>query len=60
LLLRPPDEDIDNTWPHLTMKKFLGLRGNALNWAIGTIAGIDFLLFGYGTDTKDTNPCYRC
>lgn len=33
------------------MKKFLGLRGNALNWAIGTIAGIDFLLFGYGTDT---------
>ena len=30
------------------MKKYLGLRGQALNWAIGTIAGIDFLLFGYG------------
>ncbi|KAH8890466.1 general substrate transporter, partial [Thozetella sp. PMI_491] len=29
------------------MKKFLGLRGQALNYAIGTIAGCDFLLFGY-------------
>lgn len=29
------------------MKKFFGLRGNALNWAIGIIAGCDFLLFGY-------------
>ncbi|KAI6783156.1 Sugar transporter-like protein [Emericellopsis cladophorae] len=28
-------------------KKFFGLRGNALNWAISTIAGTDFLLFGY-------------
>lgn len=31
------------------MKKFLGLRGNALNYAVGIIAGCDFLLFGYGT-----------
>lgn len=31
------------------MKKFLGLRGQALNLAVGTIAGCDFLLFGYGT-----------
>jgi hypothetical protein len=30
------------------MKKFLGLRGQALNLAVGTIAGTDFLLFGYG------------
>jgi hypothetical protein len=30
------------------MKKFLGLKGRALNWAIGLIAGCDFLLFGYG------------
>jgi hypothetical protein len=30
------------------MKKYFGLRGQALNWAIGTIAGCDFLLFGYG------------
>ncbi|KAL6887633.1 general substrate transporter [Trichoderma longibrachiatum] len=29
------------------MKKYFGLRGQALNWAIGTIAGCDFLLFGY-------------
>ncbi|KAK4219788.1 general substrate transporter [Rhypophila decipiens] len=29
------------------MKKFLGLRGQALNLAVGTIAGCDFLLFGY-------------
>ncbi|KAL2152738.1 hypothetical protein VTH82DRAFT_5923 [Thermothelomyces myriococcoides] len=29
------------------MKKFLGLRGYALNLAVGTIAGCDFLLFGY-------------
>ncbi|KXX73185.1 Sugar transporter STL1 [Madurella mycetomatis] len=29
------------------MKKFLGLRGQALNLAVGTIAGTDFLLFGY-------------
>ncbi|KAI0023633.1 sugar transporter family protein [Xylariomycetidae sp. FL0641] len=28
-------------------KKFFGLRGNALNWAVGIIAGCDFLLFGY-------------
>ncbi|KEY65089.1 hypothetical protein S7711_08158 [Stachybotrys chartarum IBT 7711] len=30
------------------MKRFFGLRGKALNWAISTIAGCDFLLFGYG------------
>ncbi len=30
------------------MGKFFGLRGNILNWAISTIAGCDFLLFGYG------------
>ncbi|KAL2021847.1 hypothetical protein VTK56DRAFT_6621 [Thermocarpiscus australiensis] len=29
------------------MKKYLGLRGQALNLAVGTIAGCDFLLFGY-------------
>ncbi|CAK7231613.1 hypothetical protein SCUCBS95973_007976 [Sporothrix curviconia] len=28
-------------------RKFLGMRGNALNWAVSTIAGCDFLLFGY-------------
>lgn len=30
------------------MKKYFGLRGSALNWAVGLIAGCDFLLFGYG------------
>lgn len=30
------------------MKKFLGLTGQALNLAVGIIAGCDFLLFGYG------------
>ncbi|KAK3180160.1 hypothetical protein K4F52_008462 [Lecanicillium sp. MT-2017a] len=29
------------------MGKFFGLRGNILNWAISTVAGCDFLLFGY-------------
>ncbi|KAI0129745.1 general substrate transporter [Xylariales sp. AK1849] len=29
------------------MKKFYGLRGQALNYAVGIIAGTDFLLFGY-------------
>jgi hypothetical protein len=29
-------------------KKYLGMRGKNLNWAISTIAGTDFLLFGYG------------
>ncbi|KAK4236351.1 hypothetical protein C8A03DRAFT_35761 [Achaetomium macrosporum] len=29
------------------MKKFLGLRGQALNLVVGIIAGCDFLLFGY-------------
>ncbi|KAM0515509.1 hypothetical protein ACHAPE_006035 [Trichoderma viride] len=29
------------------MGKYFGLRGQTLNWAIGTIAGCDFLLFGY-------------
>ncbi|KAI0392616.1 general substrate transporter [Xylariaceae sp. FL0594] len=28
-------------------KKFFGLRGRALNYAVGIIAGCDFLLFGY-------------
>lgn len=31
------------------MKKYFGLRGQSLNWAVGLIAGCDFLLFGYGT-----------
>lgn len=30
------------------MKKYLGLTGKSLNWAISTVAGCDFLLFGYG------------
>jgi hypothetical protein len=30
------------------MKKYFGLKGEALNWAVGIIAGCDFLLFGYG------------
>ncbi|KAI0021242.1 general substrate transporter [Xylariomycetidae sp. FL0641] len=29
------------------MKKFFGMRGDTLNYAIGFIAGCDFLLFGY-------------
>ncbi|KAH6655166.1 general substrate transporter [Truncatella angustata] len=29
------------------MKPFFGLRGKALNYAVGIIAGCDFLLFGY-------------
>ncbi|KAH9888180.1 general substrate transporter [Xylariomycetidae sp. FL2044] len=29
------------------MKKYWGLRGDTLNYAIGFIAGCDFLLFGY-------------
>lgn len=28
--------------------KYFGLRGQTLSWAIGAIAGLDFLLFGYG------------
>ncbi|KAI9658172.1 MAG: hypothetical protein M1831_004019 [Alyxoria varia] len=28
-------------------QKYFGLRGASLNWAIGIIAGLDFLLFGY-------------
>ena len=28
-------------------KRYLGLRGTKLNIAIGIIAGMDFLLFGY-------------
>ncbi|KIW02625.1 hypothetical protein, variant 2 [Verruconis gallopava] len=31
----------------LSGKRFLGLRGTKLNIAIGVIAGLDFLLFGY-------------
>jgi uncharacterized UPF0160 family protein len=34
------------------MKKYFGLRGQSLNWAIGTIAGCDFLLFGYGMSSS--------
>jgi hypothetical protein len=30
------------------VKKYFGLSGQALNWAIGAVAGCDFLLFGYG------------
>ena len=37
------------------VKKFLGLRGNALNWAVSTIAGCDFLLFGYGALLPESN-----
>ncbi|KAG5982331.1 hypothetical protein E4U55_002045 [Claviceps digitariae] len=29
------------------VKKYLGLSGPHLNWAIGAVAGCDFLLFGY-------------
>lgn len=29
-------------------KKYFGLKGQVLNYAISTIAGCDFLLFGYG------------
>lgn len=29
-------------------KKYFGLRGQSLNYAISAIAGTDFLLFGYG------------
>lgn len=29
-------------------KKYFGLTGQALNYAVGVIAGCDFLLFGYG------------
>ncbi|KAK9777836.1 putative General substrate transporter [Seiridium cardinale] len=52
------------------MKKYFGLRGKALNYAVGIIAGCDFLLFGYDqgvmggiltmtqflTDFPDINP----
>jgi hypothetical protein len=34
------------------VKQYFGLRGNALNYAVGIIAGCDFLLFGYGKPTK--------
>lgn len=30
------------------MRKYFGLRGKSLNYAVGIIAGCDFLLFGYG------------
>jgi hypothetical protein len=35
------------------MKKYFGLRGKALNYAVGIIAGCDFLLFGYGKFTTE-------
>ncbi|EFX04559.1 major facilitator superfamily transporter monosaccharide [Grosmannia clavigera kw1407] len=31
----------------MTKRSYLGLRGQALNYAIGIIAGCDFMLFGY-------------
>lgn len=40
------------------MKKFLGLRGQALNLAVGTIAGFDFLLFGYGKPRSPGFPSW--
>ena len=30
------------------VKSYLGMTGKSLNWAISIIAGLDFLLFGYG------------
>lgn len=39
------------------MKKYFGLRGQSLNWAIGLIAGCDFLLFGYGKLDITTHSC---
>lgn len=41
----------------VNMKKFFGLRGQSLNWAIGLIAGCDFLLFGYGEFNITPHPC---
>lgn len=38
------------------MKKYFGLRGQSLNWAIGLIAGCDFLLFGYGELDNTPHP----
>jgi hypothetical protein len=35
------------------MKQFFGLRGDWLNYAIGIVAGCDFLLFGYGMSFSD-------
>lgn len=35
------------------MKPYFGFRGERLSYAIGIIAGCDFLLFGYGK----TSPC---
>lgn len=35
-------------------KKYFGLKGQALNYAISTIAGCDFLLFGYGEPCLST------
>lgn len=36
-------------------KKYLGMSGNSLNWAISTVAGCDFLLFGYGMLNKKSD-----
>ena len=36
--------------------KHLGLRGQALNYAVGCIAGCDFLLFGYGKQHAPIMP----
>lgn len=38
------------------MGNYFGLRGQALNWAIGAVAGCDFLLFGYGRPSSLVNP----
>lgn len=38
------------------MGRYFGLRGQALNWAIGAIAGCDFLLFGYGAASDPPPP----
>lgn len=32
----------------MAVKSYLGMTGKTLNWAISIIAGLDFLLFGYG------------
>ena len=39
------------------MKPFFGLRGKQLNYAIGIIAGCDFLLFGYGNGSSSSTTC---
>ena len=38
------------------MKPYFGLRGKSLNYAVGLIAGCDFLLFGYGEIYRHASP----